>query len=111
MNKEKITELILEMNSNEILELNNRFCEIAHYHDDFIYCNDEDFFETWGASGYEVARSTFYGNYNFSHDFVRFDGYGNLESLSYLDSNCLPDLVDNIAEFIQDNFEDFEDLF
>lgn len=111
MKQEQILNLILEMDSEQILQLNNLFCEHANYHDDYIYLNDEDFFETWGASGYEVARSTFYGDYNFSHDYVKFNGYGNLESMSYLDKDSFPDSAENIAEYISENFEDFEDFF
>lgn len=111
MKQEEILSLILEMDSDQILELNNLFCENANYPDDYIYINDEDFFETWGASGYEVARSTFYGDYNFSHDYVKFNGYGNLESMCYLDEDSFPDSAENIAKYISENFEDFEDFF
>ena len=52
---------------------------------DFLqaYENDEKFFETFlPRSPYEVVKKISYGSYNFDDTYVRFDGYGNIESLS-----------------------------
>ena len=110
--KLEVIEFIKMMNSAEILELNNLFCELANYHDNHIYYLDEEFFEEiFCGSKDELARSIFYGDFSYSHDYVFFNGYGNLETKSYLDYNNLPDFVDNIAQYIIDNFSDFEQIF
>lgn len=105
---DSIIDQIKEMDSNKLIELNNLFCQSAHYFDDEVFENDEYFFDTYFHNRpFEVARSTFYGDYNFSHDFVRFDGYGNLKSFQYFDVNDLPELIQNIAEYISENKNDF----
>lgn len=48
-----------------------------------VYENDEEFFDTFfPSSPYELVQKISYGSYNFNDEYVRFDGYGNLESLS-----------------------------
>ena len=48
-----------------------------------VWENDQYFFETFfHGREYEVARSICYGDYRYMDDWVRFNGYGNLESLS-----------------------------
>ena len=44
--------------------------------------NDEDFFDTYFDNTFEAIRSAHYGNYNYSDDLVRFNGYGNLDSFN-----------------------------
>lgn len=48
----------------------------------YYYENDEDFFETMFKSKSEVARAIYYGAYNYNDEYVNFDAYGNLESVS-----------------------------
>lgn len=49
-----------------------------------VYENDEVFFETFfGNNPMEVARSVFYGDYNFMDEYVKFNNStGNLQSLT-----------------------------
>ena len=48
----------------------------------YYYENDEDFFETMFQTKDEVARAVCYGDYNYTDDYVKFNAYGNLESVS-----------------------------
>lgn len=109
--KEQIIEIINNMTSDQLVELNNRYCQELNYDDDEIYINDEDFFNLFFRDNpMEVARATFYGNYNFSHDYVIFNGYGNLVTFNYMDTDRLVDSVERMAEEIADRIEDFEDV-
>lgn len=46
-----------------------------------VYENDEEFFNMFFSNDpYKAVRGAFYGTYNPSEPFVRFDGYENLES-------------------------------
>jgi hypothetical protein len=101
---------IKEMDSSEIFDLNNRFCDSANYSCDELFINDEEFFEMFFLKAIDAVRAVHFGDYNWSHDFVMFDGYGNLQSYSYLDYNNLPDMPLNIAEYVADNFHEFSDL-
>ena len=109
--KDQIIEIINNMTSDQLVELNNKYCQELNYDSGEIYINDEDFFNTFfGDNPMEVARSTFYGDYNFSHDYVIFNGYGNLVTFNYMDTDRLVDSVETMAEEIADRIEDFEDV-
>lgn len=72
-----------------------------------VHENDEDFFETFFSGEPDKAvRAAFYGDYNYSHDLVRFNGYANLDSLSYYDyEEELKESIDEIIENLEDNAE------
>ena len=44
---------------------------------------DDDFFDNYIESKQEAARAVFFGNiHNWMDEYIRFNGYGNLESLN-----------------------------
>ena len=104
MKKEKIREYLL--NNEETLldvvsELN--FWNSCLSNLDF-WENDEEFFNTFFDNPMEAVRASYYGNYNYNDDYVRFDGYGNLESFSEWKKNeeikdNIDDIVDNLVEY------------
>ena len=60
--------------------------------------NDDDFFECYFNDKMEVARAVCYGEYNYTDDMVKFDGYGNLKSVSQFEYEAeLKDNADEIA--------------
>ena len=78
---EKVKEYLLN-NEEELLhviqEINcfNGELDFLEYWD-----NDEDFFNTFFYNNpMELARAIYYGDYNYTHDYVRFNGYANLET-------------------------------
>ena len=104
----EILEIIFEMNENELVQLNNEYCQSANYTDDEIFDNDKDFFLTFFENDtIGAVRAVSYGNYNYSHNYVKFNGYGNLESFSYFSTNDLCENVEIMAEYIAENLEDF----
>jgi hypothetical protein len=114
MKASKILKAIKEMSESQLIELNNAYCQSANYYDDEIYNNDEDFFNTFfpnAGDGLRVAQAVFYGDYNYSHEYVKFNGCGNLESIGYFEISDLCELPEVIAKYIKDNFSDFEHLF
>jgi hypothetical protein len=71
---------------------------------------DDDFFDNYFESKIEIARATFFGDIqNWNDDYIRFNGYGNLESLSsYLYENELIGANDEIiteAERLRDEID------
>jgi hypothetical protein len=112
MNTKQIIEAINNMTESELVELNNLYCQSINAPDDEIFSNDEDFFETFfSGSGIKLAQAIFYGDYNYSHDYVRFNGYGNLETFPYMTTEQLCELVPTMANYIEENFNDFDQLF
>jgi hypothetical protein len=111
--KNELATQISNMSSGEMFELINTFCIDANYHDDMVFELQDDVINEIleGKSPIEIIRLTAYGEFNYTHDYFRFDGYGNLESLPYLDSNHLPDYLDNIIDYIVDNCTEFEHIF
>ena len=59
--------------------------------------NDGDFFESFFENKLDAVRATFYGDYKFNDDYVRFNGYGNLESFSEYD--MIEEIVENLIEY------------
>ena len=102
---------INEMNESDLIELNNVYCDFCDYADSHIYTNDEDFFNNLGWSGLRVAQAVFFGDYNYSHNWVSFNGYGNLQTYGYFTTDNLIESVENMAHNICDNFNDFEQFF
>lgn len=102
-----IIEIINNMSEAELVELNNVYCESIGATDNIVYSNDEEFFELINVSGLRVAQATFYGDYNYSHDWVTFDGYGNFKSYAIFTVDCLIEYVSTIAEYISENPREF----
>jgi len=109
--KASIIEQIDNLNESDLVNLNNRFCCEANYNDSEIYNNDEEFFNMMlGNNPMSAARAVFYGDYDYSCEYVKFNGYGNLESIRFMTTDELADTVENIAEFAIENQHEFKDL-
>ena len=101
----QVIELIESMDSNELMNINNIYCD-ANGYDDYIYENDEEFLQmAFGSDVGKAIRAVSYGNYTYSHNFVKFDGYGNLESMYIITPNDLAETVNIIAQHILENPE------
>jgi hypothetical protein len=110
--REFIINAINEMTPSELIDLNNTYCQSANICDSEIYSNDEDFFETFfGTETLKAVQATQYGDYRYYDDYVTFNGYGNLDSFNYMDTDKLCELVGTIAEYIEENEQDFSHLF
>lgn len=106
-----IKEQIENMTEGQLVELNNRYCEEFGYHDNEIFVNDEEFYDTFYLNKpMELARACFYGDYNFRHEYITFNGYGNLETFDTMTVDHLVDSLETMAEQIDERFEEFSDL-
>lgn len=105
---EQIINLINEMDDSDLVQLNNEYCQSAHYFDSEIFENDEDFFQTFFENDtLRAIQATQFGDYRYHDNWVRFDGYGNLESFNYMSQEQLCELVQVIAEYICENPSEF----
>ena len=106
-----IIEQINNMSQTQLIELNNAYCQSAHLCDDEIFSNDEEFFEMFfGTNTLKAVQATQYGDYKYSDEYVTFNGYGNLDSFSYMDTDKLCELVPTIAKYISENVQDFNHI-
>ena len=105
-NEETLLDVVSELNSwNGCLE-NLDFWE-----------NDEEFFNTFFNNPMEAIRATYYGNYNYNDDYVKFNGYGNIDSYSEYErieeiKDSIDDIVDNLIEYYYNIYinEELENL-
>lgn len=70
---------------------------------DSVYDNDDDSINMMFADSHDAIRAAFYGDYNPSHAYFTFNGYGNLQSFEYLDSDNSPIDIEELAQWIIDN--------
>ena len=84
-----------------------------------VYSNDEEFFEMFfEGNPMEVARAIYYGDYNYNDEYIKFNGYGNLESFSEYDykellEENIEEITENLieyAEYISIDSEELENL-
>ena len=105
-NEETLLNVVSELNSwNGCLE-NLDFWE-----------NDEEFFNTFFDNPMDAIRATYYGNYNYNDDYVKFNGYGNIDSYSEYErieeiKDNIDDIVDNLIEYYYNIYinEELENL-
>jgi len=109
---QKIIEEINAFDSDELVNLNNWYCDETDCPDDQIYSNDANFFaDYFDGNVLEAVRAVSYGDYNYTHDWVKFNGYGNLETMDRIDTDDLVDSVEVMAEEIADNFSAYDHFF
>jgi hypothetical protein len=105
---QQIIDIINDMTETDLICLNAEYCEACNYSGNDIYNNDEQFFEDhFSGNIMEVVRAISYGDYDYHHDYVIFNGYGNLESFSRMDTERLCERVETMAEYIAENLHEF----
>ncbi len=70
------------------------------------WANDEEFFSIHFPNSYDAVRAIQYGNYDFNDDYVKFNGYGGIESSSEYD--VVRELRDNADEIADGCIEIYE---
>lgn len=75
-----------------------------------VYEFDDEFFNTFfEGKPLEAARATYFGSIdNWNDEYIRFNGYGNLESLS--DYAYEKELLENADEIIEVVMEEYDNL-
>ena len=83
MKYETFVEKFNELSTSEKVDIFNTYCLEYGDSDNVLNSFDEDFFELAFSNPMEAARATFFGNIeSWSDEYIRFNAYGNLESLS-----------------------------
>lgn len=92
-----------ELDDGTKISIRNEYCR-EHNSDEEIFSFDEEFFETFfsGSNAMEVARAVYFGNIqNWNDEYIKFNGYGNLESMSAYDA-----VKDTEDYYLDDIFND-----
>ena len=84
-----------------------------------VYENDEEFFNMFfEGKPAELARAIYYGDFNYNDKYIKFNGYGNLETFSKYDyeellEENIEEITENLieyAEYISIGNEELDDL-
>lgn len=111
---ENLIEYLKEnVTTDELLEMTqsvNNYNGALDYLD--YWENDEEFFETMFESKSEVARAVCYGDYSYTDDYVKFNAYGNLESVSQWElEEKLNDYKEEIIDEYLNAYEEDKEYF
>lgn len=106
MNKEKIIDYLIEHTDiirDLVGEVNGYDGQLEDY---CFYDNDEYFFrDMFGDKIDEAVRAVCYGNYEYMDDFVQFNAYGNLDSVSEYE------YYDILKTNVEEIFDTFMELY
>jgi len=102
-NKKSIKNYLENLSANELVNIHNEYCDSVNDKDDYIYSNDEYFFaENFSGNFMKLAKAISFGDYRYQDEFIKFNGYGNLESFQEYNVGNIID-VDAILLDILDN--------
>lgn len=84
-------------------------CWNGQLEDYYYYENDEYFFKEFFQDRVdEAVRETYYGEYNYMDDYVRFNAYGNLDSCNEYEYE--KELEDNKEEIIEAYIDNIDEM-
>lgn len=108
MKYEAFEEKFHELSMSERIAIFNEYCMEYGDPDNTIHYFDEEFFDAYFSDPMEAARATFFGNIeSWSDEYIKFNSYGNLESLSeYSAIGEIDYYLDEIFEH-KDTWEDY----
>ena len=94
---DEIRDIVIEINS-----IDNSLNYLEYFD------NDDDFFNDFFYNNpSEAVRSSYYGDYNYCDKYVRFNGYGNLESFNDYDLEkeykyYIDEIIDSVLQHYQE---------
>ena len=105
--REKLIDLLEEMGDIDLIMLHNDYCQQCNYYDDEIFTIDmfDDIFND--VDPFDVALKIYYGDFNPSYEYFKFNGYGNIQSICKWELDRFID-IDDIVNYILDNNFSFE---
>ena len=101
--RDEVLEMLKDMNDSDLVAVHNEYCEKVRYDDDRIYYMEELNELMYSMKPLDILREG--RNVDTNDDWIRWNGYGNLES-----TDCPEDWMDldDIADYIVENDEDFD---
>jgi len=99
-NFDAVMDYLNSLNNGELVNIHNLYCDNCNCSDDYIYNNDESFFEDYFSNDVLGAvRAVCFGEYQYNDMFVQYNGYGNLETFNSPDDYIdLTEICNDILE-------------
>ena len=96
--KEEVLEMLRDMNDSDLVAVHNEYCDKVNYYDDRIYDMYEINDLLYDRSPLEIITDA--RDVDANDNYIRYNGYGNLES-----TDCPDDWIDldEIADYIVEN--------
>ena len=96
--REEVLEMLRDMNDSDLVAVHNEYCDKVRYYDDRIYDMYEINDLLYGRSPLEIITDA--RDVDANDNYIRYNGYGNLES-----TDCPDDWMDldEIADYIVEN--------
>lgn len=101
-----------ELTNAEKIALFNEYAS-EHDADNYIYDFSEELFNEFFAKPADAARAVVFGSVDWSHDYIRFNGYGNLQSMTERDAAEFAEMyadeiydADAYGDYIDDDDDD-----
>ena len=120
MKKEMLLNEIKELLLNDVDTLRDAVNELNSWNNclDYliVYENDEEFFDMFfKGRPAEVARAIHYGDFNYNDEYIKFNAYGRLKTLSEYDYEELlkenvEEVIDCLIEYVEHISIDNEEL-
>lgn len=111
-------EMIDDLDNDEKLDLYNQYCENNNDYDSMLYKNNDKFLKYIFDNNLKIiisglAKAIAYGDYKYSDEYVKVNGYGDLQSYYNLNEALKDNFVDSeLIDFITENKNiDFENLY
>ena len=100
--EQAIATYVENLSKGELVELMQHMNGYDGCFDDCVYYDMDEFDEFMSNySPMKIAQMIFFGDFNPNHDFFRFNAYGNLESVDWLDVEAeAEDLKDDIIDHL-----------
>ena len=77
--------------------------EIPYLYELIDFSDPEEFFNTYFESPFEAASAAHFGKINWMDNYIKFNGYGNLETIPYIDFDDYAG--DIIEQWLKEKFE------
>lgn len=107
-----IDDYLREAETSELVYKWNEYCQDSQYYDDEYFYNDDDFFNEYfsDCEPMRIIQATYFGDYRYNDDWLKFNGYGNLNSFS--DWQVKKEIIESydFKKWILENEEAFEEL-
>ena len=121
MTFKKFEEKFNELSVSDRLSIYNDYTVNYGDPDREVFNFDEEFFDLAFTDKMEVCRATVFGKVNFNDEYIHFNAYGNLESLSEYEALCeiegmleeiydIPSAWEMYIEFEDDDEEEEEEV-